>query len=405
MSGHIDDRWYRAGTRAKSASYGRGLRWRVRYVDPGGSERSKSFALKDDAETFLTEVKASLLQGNYVNPARGKMTLRAYSAQWLTAQTFEATTRERVDQRLRVHILPGLGGKTLSQLAQSPSTIQAWLRGLHGPDDRPLAAGHVQTILANLSAILGAAVDDGRIIRNPCSVKSVKAPRIVRATLVPWTAAEISAVKAGLPERYRVLADAAAMLGLRQGEAFGLSPDDIEFMKRVVHVKRQVRIVGSKLYFAPPKGGRERDVPLSDLASLRLSAHLRQFPAVEVTLPWKEPGGKPVRVRLIATTTARNALDRAYFHRLWRAARAKAGKANERENGFHALRHFYASAQLAGGTDIKALSEYLGHHDPGFTLRVYAHLMHGAAGRARKAIDEAFAEPSNGPQTAPLTGS
>ena len=100
------------------------------------------------------------------------------------------------------------------------------------------------------------------------------------------------------------------------------------------------------------------------------------------------------------TTTARNALDRAYFHRLWREAREKAGKPNERENGFHALRHYYASAALAGGTDIKALSVYLGHHDPGFTLRLYVHLMHGAADRVRKAIDEALAEPSNGPDTA-----
>ncbi len=38
----------------------------------------------------------------------------------------------------------------------------------------------------------------------------------------------------------------------------------------------------------------------------------------------------------------------------------------------HALRHYYASALLAGGVDIRALSEYLGHHDPAFTLRIYA---------------------------------
>ncbi len=35
----------------------------------------------------------------------------------------------------------------------------------------------------------------------------------------------------------------------------------------------------------------------------------------------------------------------------------------------HALRHFYASVLLDAGESIKALSEYLGHSDPGFTLR------------------------------------
>ena len=31
----------------------------------------------------------------------------------------------------------------------------------------------------------------------------------------------------------------------------------------------------------------------------------------------------------------------------------------------HQLRHFYASALVAGGVDIRALAEYLGHHDRG----------------------------------------
>jgi integrase len=30
---------------------------------------------------------------------------------------------------------------------------------------------------------------------------------------------------------------------------------------------------------------------------------------------------------------------------------------------------------LAGGVSIKELAEYLGHADPAFTLRVYAHLL------------------------------
>ncbi|MFJ9618081.1 tyrosine-type recombinase/integrase [Streptomyces noursei] len=61
-----------------------------------------------------------------------------------------------------------------------------------------------------------------------------------------------------------------------------------------------------------------------------------------------------------------------------------------REHGMHALRHYYASVLLDAGENIKALAEYLGHSDPGFTLRVYTHLMPNSQDRARKAIDEAF---------------
>jgi integrase len=69
----------------------------------------------------------------------------------------------------------------------------------------------------------------------------------------------------------------------------------------------------------------------------------------------------------------------------------------------HALRHFYASALLDAGENIKALSQYLGHTDPGFTLRVYTHLMQSSDGRTRKAVDGVLARigsASDGPETA-----
>ncbi len=53
----------------------------------------------------------------------------------------------------------------------------------------------------------------------------------------------------------------------------------------------------------------------------------------------------------------------------------------------HALRHHYASVLLENGVSIRAVSEYLGHHDPGFTQRTYAHLMPESEDRARAAID------------------
>ena len=45
-----------------------------------------------------------------------------------------------------------------------------------------------------------------------------------------------------------------------------------------------------------------------------------------------------------------------------------------RSNGFHVLRHTFASTLLDGGVSIRGVAAYLGHSDPAFTLRVYAHL-------------------------------
>ncbi|TCC32592.1 hypothetical protein E0H50_18480 [Kribbella sindirgiensis] len=42
---------------------------------------------------------------------------------------------------------------------------------------------------------------------------------------------------------------------------------------------------------------------------------------------------------------------------------------------------------LADCVKIKELSEYLGHHDPGFTLQMYTHMVRSSYGRARQAVD------------------
>ncbi|MFI0577446.1 tyrosine-type recombinase/integrase [Streptomyces tendae] len=64
--------------------------------------------------------------------------------------------------------------------------------------------------------------------------------------------------------------------------------------------------------------------------------------------------------------------------------------AESRENGTHALRHVYASVLLDAGESIKALAEYLGHSDPGLTLRVYAHLLPSSQERTRNAVADVF---------------
>jgi integrase len=62
----------------------------------------------------------------------------------------------------------------------------------------------------------------------------------------------------------------------------------------------------------------------------------------------------------------------------------------KRADGMHALRHFYASVLLAQGVSIKELADYLGHEDPGFTLRTYTHLVPSSHERARLAVDGVF---------------
>ena len=115
-----------------------------------------------------------------------------------------------------------------------------------------LAATYVRVIFANLSAVLSAAVDDGLIAKNPCRAGSVKPPPPDRRRVQPWPGGRVAAVREALPNRYAVLVDMCAGLGLRQGEAFGLAVDDVDFLRSIVHVRRQVKILGSRQVFALP---------------------------------------------------------------------------------------------------------------------------------------------------------
>jgi integrase len=50
--------------------------------------------------------------------------------------------------------------------------------------------------------------------------------------------------------------------GLRQGEVFGLSPEDIDYARGVLHVRRQVQAIKGRLYFTLPKGAKTRAVDM-----------------------------------------------------------------------------------------------------------------------------------------------
>lgn len=396
---HVEDRWYRMvdGERVATKRHGNGLRFRARWIDPDGRERAESFRLKGDAERKIAAVEGDKLRGVYVDPHAGRVTLREYGENWLRGQTFNESTRENVNLHLRVHVYPHLGGHELASIL--PSTIRTWLRGLQAK----LAPSTIKVVFGTLSAVLSAAVEDNKITKNPCQSPSVALPAASLRKIVPWTHDQLEGMRQALPARERILLAIGAGCGLRQGEAFGLAVDDVDFLGRVVHIRRQVKVIRHKLVLALPKGGKTREVPLPEQLALDLSAYLAERPVATVVLPWDVPEGRPAEAQLIVRRREGGALNRHHFNReVWKPALRRAGIKDTRENGMHALRHWYASALLDGGESIKLVSEYLGHTDEGFTLRTYTHLMPNSGDRARKTIDRALviARSSDGPATA-----
>nr|WP_237539292.1 tyrosine-type recombinase/integrase [Streptomyces sp. SID4951] len=401
----------RAHGKVPSREHGRGKRWLARWRDPDGQQQSESFERYEDARQHVTRMLGTVDDGTYIAPKKGDTLLKSIAEQWLANQTFDnPRTYHQYESRVRNHVIDPLGDLKLRQV--KASTIQTWIkRRLQVLDETT-----VGLIFTHLSSILAMAVDDDLIPKNPCetgSVKRVKPRRSKKSAKdAPLSWEQTDDLRKHLPGRYQATVDCGRGLGMRQGEIFGFSPDDVDWTEddKTVHIYRQITHHRGTLVFAPPKGGtkddpKDRYVPLDeDLATL-LREHMREFPPVKVTLPWLEKDGELITVRLMFTTRERKALNKNYFNSLWKVALeaiGAIGAVNEKPTGkgrrwepcrdkmMHALRHLFASEAINEGVDVYTLADLLGHEDPAFTLRRYVHRVTGAVEKARRAIGQRY---------------
>lgn len=423
MPGYIEDRWYTkkpdpvTGKRRETALHGKGKRYKVTGI-PGVRARSFPDGKLGEARKWLTKAEAEAQAGEFVDPRLGQIPLGEYiDEHWWPNRTYDRGTRETVRGRLD-HIKALLGHAPL--ISVKVPELRAFLKALQ----RRVGPATALEVWGYLSAVLEAAVEDERIRKNPCRSKSIQLPQPPPRKVQPWTKARIRAVREAMPERFRAMVDAGTGCGLRQGEVFGLAVEDVDEAAEEIHVRRQVKKVGAKLVFALPKGGKTRTVPAPPYLLKRLKEHMDACPPREVTLPWSDPDmpeteqevklRAPRTYRLVFTAHQGGACRRDSFNgRYWKPALAAAGVipppervsqgkrqrtvlkwAEAREDGFHVLRHTFASVHLHARENVVAVSGWLGHADPSITLRIYAHMMPEADGRGRAAMQTWFEDQS-----------
>ncbi|MEW2299673.1 site-specific integrase [Streptomyces sp. NPDC006655] len=398
MAGYLEDRWLTkkkdpaTGKRARTARYGKGSRYRVAGI-PG--VRGKSFDVLEDAKAWLRSAGTDSERGEFVDPRDGSITLDDYVTRfWQTGVRGAPGRVKRIDERLRLHIRPHLGTVPLRDI--TPAVLRGYIAALEG-ECAPRYARHILTSLSN---IFETAIDDKRLVRNPMRAKSVRWPKAPEDQREAWPLETALRVRDAIGPRYRIAAVVALGCGLRQGEVFGLSPEDVDFARGALRIRRQVQLLHGRLYFALPKGGKTRVVDMPPSVASALAEYFLAYPAVEVELPWGGPEDDRERKKfpLILTAKYGNAIRANIFNvEVWKPALAAAGvipvrNAGERwtasrKDGFHVLRHTYASVILEAGESVVTLARWLGHSTPTITLGFYAHFMPEAGGKGRGAID------------------
>jgi integrase len=406
---HIQDRWYQdkkdpatgdivltskgKPVQEPTADHGKGLRYKVRYLDPDKVERSKSFPDKklEEAKKYKTKVENDLYAGTYADPNAGKVEFKKYAKTVMAGRSQDESTVESVSAKLESLVYPMLGRKLLSSFA-TPDVIRKWLAWMNA-QDKPASANYQRQAFDLVSSILDAAVADGKIKANPCRDKSIQAPTFVARQVTPWPDARLRRVELALPARFKPCVPLGAGLGLRQGEIFAFSLDNVDRDAMVYHCTRQMVTVGGVRKFKLPKGHKTRDIPLGDGVLEDLDAYAELYPPVSMTLPWGERDSQKFEtVKVLMVNGAGDLYKRQAFNNvIWRPTFKKAGLSYEDHNdGMHAMRHLFASLMLERGVTIKELAAFLGHASEGFTLKTYVHLMPTSYHRARQAVNDIF---------------
>ena len=196
------------------------------------------------------------------------------------------------------------------------------------------------------------------------------------------------------PSRYEILPYLGAATGERQGEMFAIDAEqDIDWLRKVLHIRRQVKVIRGKEVFAPVKNDRVHDVPLTDEEVVMLSEYIRAYPPERVTLPWKSADGEPQTHVLLLSRGPGLPMHHKVANRRWHAALRRAGIPDDRYHMMHVIRHTFVSLCLPEGISVRAIAEFIGDAE-GTVQKTYSHMMPDDRDKARKAKGQFFARPA-----------
>lgn len=186
--------------------------WQVRYRDPSGKERARSFRRRTDAEKFMVTVETDKLRGMWADPRLAKITVSEWLPTWQASRVhLRPSTRALSASLLRNHVLPYFGDRRLGSV--TPTEVQGFVAHL---EEKGLAPSTVRQCYLLVGGLFTSALDSDIIVRTPC--RGINLPEDSKTEMRFLTADEVSDLAGVIDERYRALVLTAAYAGCRFGE-------------------------------------------------------------------------------------------------------------------------------------------------------------------------------------------
>lgn len=361
--------------------------YRVQVRNPAGPNYDKRVTGKRAAVEREAQVRADLSRDSYVDGKAGKQPLKAYAQRWLDVQAHDRSTRELYARRFRLHVYPELGERPIGAIRHSE--LVGWITML----DRSMGPAQSRGVQANVRAVMRAAVADEVIARDP--FRAIKLPPKPRRSVdkhVPRSMSDGLALVEAVPADLKALTSLAALTGLRRSELIGLGVDDLDLLRKRLHVRQQLlHVAGVGVYLEDPKTTESRrTVPLSEAAVEILARHLSRRPARVHLVPFGDPEAGELReIRLVFTSEAGAPIVQSTVSNRVDYARTKAGLPNGLN--LHSLRHLYTTVLAEARVPQRAIDELTGHVSLGITNLVYTHVTEPMLEEARAAVQTAWA--------------
>lgn len=334
-----------------------GTSWRVRWYQHDGSHRSRSFRTKREAEHFEREISTAKVQGTYVDPVRGRVTVSAVWDEYIKSRESLLKPKTLAGYRFewRARIAPVWAGTKVESVTWEG--VAKWVASLDGT----VGASSIRYAHRVLTLILEHAVLTRRITQNPA--RAVPLPKLERKPPVFLGVQQIESLASLCAEAAPVYGDAVrllAYLGLRSGELLELRKKDVDLARRRVSVHRNVTAVGGRYIVGTPKTKASfREIPIPDAV----------MPIMKRRLEFREPDDL-----VVSAPTNRKAIMRIENMRRDTAWKRTVGELGVPGLTVHGLRHSYASLARRSGADLRLVSKLMGHSTVGVTASVYAHI-------------------------------
>ncbi len=331
----------------------------VKYRYPDGTVRAvrqtSPVQTRRGAEQHERQIREALQNGTYERKVREALSLEQFQEKFLThAKTNNKySTQKSKTDILRKHLLPAFGEQKLEKIG--PYQIEAFKAQKL---DEGLSPKTINNLLTVLRKLLVLAAEWGELP----SVPRMAWMKVPKPEFDFLSFEEADRLLSSAEPEWKAMLLVALHTGLRLGELAALQWDCIDLKAKRLVVKRNVYRGRS----GTPKGGRSREIPLSDTAVRALKDHRHL----------KGP---------YVFCTANGDMLNAY-NRCQNAIGRQCKRAGLRPVGWHSLRHSFASHLVMRGVPLKVVQELMGHATIEMTMR-YSHLSPHVTADAVKVLD------------------